>query len=165
MIDILLAEGSIPACAGEPPQSSEPLPNPWVYPRVCGGTTVGRHHHHIGRGLSPRVRGNQRSPAVVLTEEGSIPACAGEPSLRTCCSVQPRVYPRVCGGTRGSIRAGQFYQGLSPRVRGNRRLVGEDMLGKRSIPACAGEPKSVRRTNILYRVYPRVCGGTGYCPA
>ena len=33
--------GSIPACAGEPP--SQPASRTWqpVYPRVCGGTTVG----------------------------------------------------------------------------------------------------------------------------
>ncbi len=30
----------------------------------------------------------------------------------------------------------------------------------RSIPACAGEPTSVRACSPLSKVYPRVCGGT-----
>ena len=33
--------------------------------------------------------------------------------------------------------------------------------GKRSIPACAGEPSSGRSLFMRSKVYPRVCGGTG----
>ena len=32
--------------------------------------------------------------------------------------------------------------------------------GRRSIPACAGEPGTRSRTKLLKKVYPRVCGGT-----
>ena len=50
--------------------------------------------------------------------------------------------------------------GLSPRVRGNHRVIGQSGKCRRSIPACAGEPPPAG----LYRrgrpVYPRVCGGT-----
>ena len=53
-----------------------------------------------------------------------------------------RVYPRVCGGTRGGGRRLQGRSGLSPRVRGNRLLALFAMVEK--------------------GVYPRVCGGT--CP-
>ena len=31
---------SIPACAGEPHPSSQGIQKRWVYPRVCGGTTL-----------------------------------------------------------------------------------------------------------------------------
>ena len=50
--------GSIPACAGEPP---DPLViSAWdeVYPRVCGGTSSGGRAGGRAQGLSPRVRGN-----------------------------------------------------------------------------------------------------------
>ena len=50
--------GSIPACAGEPPQTP-PWPQPsTVYPRVCGGTLCPVLSHSAAYGLSPRVRGN-----------------------------------------------------------------------------------------------------------
>ena len=73
----------------------------------------------------------------------SIPACAGEPL---------RVF---------SIR------GLSPRVRGNLRVIVEQVrpgsirgAGEPSIPACAGEPRTRSTRGPGRRVYPRVCGGT-----
>ena len=106
--------GSIPACAGEPPGASPMDTLRSVYPRVCGGTGVYR--------------------AVGNASRRSIPACAGEPACG-------RVYPRVCGGS-WSVSHGHPAIGLSPRVRGNRRIP---------------------RRGQCYpsRVYPRVCGGTG----
>ena len=92
--------------------------------------------------------------------KGSIPACAGEPSLAPRRSRLPRVYPRVCGGTTGAWPRNFLASGLSPRVRGNRvceRLKGAPFG---SIPACAGEPTPRRRGFRRARVYPRVCGGT-----
>ena len=54
--------------------------------------------------------------------------------------------------------------GLSPRVRGNRGLRSWRVLGKGSIPACAGEPSTTLRTIFRKKVYPRVCGGTQFMP-
>ena len=70
-----------------------------VYPRVCGGTTFKRLTTINARGLSPRVRGNlfQNDNGGITT--GSIPACAGEPSLTPPPPSLTTVYPRVCGGT------------------------------------------------------------------
>ena len=54
-----------------------------------------------------------------------------------------RVYPRVCGGT-----------DVGPARPSSRHYL-------RSIPACAGEPRSIKRAEDRVRsVYPRVCGGT-----
>ena len=71
------------------------------------------------RGLSPRVRGNQRSGGSYCRGRGSIPARAGEPGdihewLEDC-----RVYPRACGGTSVGSLTDKSSPGLSPRVRGN----------------------------------------------
>ena len=72
-------------------------------------------------GLSPRVRGNLHRLGRTAAGHGSIPACAGEPGYAAwlshpkgsipACAGEPlfvqgpwqsgRVYPRVCGGTRG----------------------------------------------------------------
>ena len=50
--------GSIPACAGEPPLRGAAPAGGWVYPRVCGGTSISPSFPVDNRGLSPRVRGN-----------------------------------------------------------------------------------------------------------
>ena len=71
-----------------------------VYPRVCGGTARCPTLMSVWMGLSPRVRGNLTASGLHLFEVRSIPACAGEPDARAATWQSPRVYPRVCGGTR-----------------------------------------------------------------
>ena len=98
---------------------------------------------------------------------------------------RPTVYPRACGGTVQHKRS-PLFNGLSPRVRGNRvnhfdfgylvRGLSPRVRGNpteahyghgglspraspclRSIPARAGEPSCGIRAET---VYPRACGGT-----
>ena len=73
--------GSIPACAGEPVQIRLRRIARQVYPRVCGGTPGSTKLATRLRGLSPRVRGNLTQRRRDSIGPGSIPACAGEPSL------------------------------------------------------------------------------------
>ena len=154
-----------------------------VYPRVCGGTRSGFGSIRADGGLSPRVRGNPVSPVSTTEPQGSIPACAGEPYGAGSGQHLHGVYPRVCGGTRWVVQAEDLEQGLSPRVRGNRKITQSGIIMHRSIPACAGEPEKdggrrqdprglsprVRgnhdpggagRIGACSGVYPRVCGGT-----
>ena len=91
---------------------------------------------------------------------GSIPACAGEPHRGSPGAGVYRVYPRVCGGTAVRHRRQRKKAGLSPRVRGNRRLQPRLHIPGRSIPACAGEPLQGTVSPPAPGVYPRVCGGT-----
>ena len=154
-------ERSIPACAGEP--VCQPIPTRFVrvYPRVCGGTALDFVGPTVVRGLSPRVRGNLLWSVRSCWKERSIPACAGEPISATCSRVKPRVYPRVCGGTSGTVRQLDNDTGLSPRVRGNPGRQTTRGFGRwGSIPACAGEPQRVLAPPAQPQVYPRVCGGT-----
>ena len=74
------ADGSIPACAGEPPGPATTRASSRVYPRVCGGTCWGLSLATSIQGLSPRVRGNHPAPRAVDSTDRSIPACAGEPA-------------------------------------------------------------------------------------
>ena len=111
-------------------------------------------------GLSPRVRGNLHAPGHSGVRNRSIPACAGEPIRPRDRWTSPRVYPRVCGGTRILLNRRQRRQGLSPRVRGNRPALSERADRGGSIPACAGEPRTAASSGAGRRVYPRVCGGT-----
>ena len=114
----------------------------------------------VGRGLSPRVRGN---PLGVLRRQGrrgSIPARAGEPSWVSRPAAAAPVYPRACGGTSARQSRCHLAYGLSPRVRGNRGNPRQDPELERSIPARAGEPRCRPCRCPAARVYPRACGGT-----
>ena len=127
---------------------------------MCGGTVLSGGATLPALGLSPRVRGNRRSCGSPSWQWRSIPACAGEPGGPGFPPASSGVYPRVCGGTdRAPSRAG-WYQGLSPRVRGNRGRHTIRRPGRGSIPACAGEPAGGPGRAALRGVYPRVCGGT-----
>ena len=111
-------------------------------------------------GLSPRMRGNLHRRKHCCQMARSIPACAGEPPPGRQPVPRCAVYPRVCGGTYSSTRSEFITAGLSPRVRGNRRRQRHYLLWFRSIPACAGEPRTNCCTVSGMAVYPRVCGGT-----
>ena len=137
--------GSIPACAGEPARNKARDPVVRVYPRVCGGATAQFLSSASRVGLSPRVRGSHRQRAVMLHREGSIPACAGEPSGAGSRRRHRRVYPRVCGGAAFTSLGSVDIAGLSPRVRGSRRGRGGSLDQFGSIPACAGEPPGSQR--------------------
>ncbi len=152
--------GSIPACAGEPPSSHRSGTGGTVYPRVCGGTVVDSRHCPSSEGLSPRVRGNPTAMPSAAQLPRSIPACAGEPAAVNSRPTTAAVYPRVCGGTLDLVRWIADAQGLSPRVRGNRRPPPRTTRTPRSIPACAGEPFPALPERQMIQVYPRVCGGT-----
>ena len=152
--------GSIPACAGEPLEKRSDTAGQTVYPRVCGGTIPCAAAKSVTMGLSPRVRGNRQLHLRPGNPYRSIPACAGEPPGSPWLTVAPKVYPRVCGGTKIAGLTLCRYQGLSPRVRGNRAGTNDWRLPHRSIPACAGEPSICAGVWLAAQVYPRVCGGT-----
>ncbi len=151
---------SIPACAGEPPWRWPRSREERVYPRVCGGTYQNIPAVVVSHGLSPRVRGNRRQGRQAHGQVRSIPACAGEPTIRTDTRQIRQVYPRVCGGTWNINDHTELEVGLSPRVRGNPQHPLSSNSSYRSIPACAGEPAPQTGRSSTQTVYPRVCGGT-----
>ena len=112
---------SIPACAGEPRAPESIRRARRVYPRVCGGTGARVNRCMERPGLSPRVRGNPLQMGYLHHLEGSIPACAGEPTRLSNPHRFGGVYPRVCGGTAFPVMMALMVLGLSPRVRGNRK--------------------------------------------
>ena len=131
-----------------------------VYPRVCGGSPRGNADDHALRGLSPRVRGKLNPGRGLVGNAGSIPACAGEACKEPRTACHPEVYPRVCGGSAEGWGRRRHSRGLSPRVRGKRRLARPGRFGIRSIPACAGEAQLYQPGRRQGQVYPRVCGGS-----
>ena len=139
-VAIVRRNGSIPACAGEPTCFCTQARIGGVYPRVCGGAEFIASHICVARGLSPRVRGSHGGGAHRADDQGSIPACAGEPSATRTGDMMRWVYPRVCGGAQPTSSSPSSKRGLSPRVRGSRDLEVSAVGQQGSIPACAGEP-------------------------
>ena len=154
-----VSERSIPASAGEPRQPSAGSRQSRVYPRECGGTSTSRGVTGQGKGLSPRVRGNQPPPPAPPPKRGSIPASAGEPTSCKAGSESQSVYPRECGGTVVQGMGPCSYVGLSPRVRGNLCRRAWESGCRRSIPASAGEPALVvGSVGAIAGLSPRVRG-------
>ena len=160
------ADGTIPACAGEPEPDESCSRCCADHPRVCGGASRSTSIAARLSGPSPRVRGSRDDRITQQRLEGTIPACAGEPSARKRSRRSCRDHPRVCGGAAFHNRASRPCQGPSPRVRGSHHANDHPHRRDGTIPACAGEPGPVYRGEDLYRDHPRVCGGapaaTGY---
>ena len=150
--------GSIPAGAGKPRAGASIWDFGRVYPRGCGEALSVWISSLNTRGLSPRVRGSHERARPYGISDGSIPAGAGKPRPAGRSSSWCRVYPRGCGEASAAAPRSSVIPGLSPRVRGSRRVLGRGELVFGSIPAGAGKPSPPRRSSNSSRVYPRGCG-------
>ena len=111
-------------------------------------------------GLSPRLRGNVVPRNLSCQAMRSIPALAGERKTDTKPEHEVGVYPRACGGTIKSMAQCCHNIGLSPRLRGNGDPETKACAISGSIPALAGERRTVCGMTNGFWVYPRACGGT-----
>ena len=156
--------GSIPACAGEPVRERRPKRLWRVYPRMRGGTGQQCFETCITQGLSPHARGNLFQHQGSSWNQGSIPACAGEPPGSGKGQLRAGVYPRMRGGTAAAAGGAGRGEGLSPHARGNLLMTVTSTCSSGSIPACAGEPRMTVFGSLKLRVYPRMRGGTSIWP-
>ena len=155
--------GPIPAYAGQPKITAAGFAGHGAYPRVCGATSAPIGTIAQGQGLSPRMRGNLLLLQRASGHHGPIPAYAGQPPTSRRPRTSGGAYPRVCGATgvpSGPTGAGD---GLSPRMRGNRRLVSVGKAQFGPIPAYAGQPVCRLIARAMLWAYPRVCGATASC--
>ena len=136
-----------------------------VYPRVGGGNPPGRGTSHRRTGLSPRGRGKLSQRRRASARRRSIPAWAGETGPPRSGQSPPSVYPRVGGGNPLAAAIPPGLKGLSPRGRGKRRFLLPAQGEERSIPAWAGETRSLTAFSMAATVYPRVGGGNPGCPS
>ena len=95
-----LGEGSIPACAGKPGLAESLHGGFGVYPRMRGETSGTGTIEWVTWGLSPHARGNPPRPVSVVVGTGSIPACAGKPTIIDIHTSGFKVYPRMRGETK-----------------------------------------------------------------
>ena len=108
------------------------------------------------------MRGSRYSRRCRHPKTRSIPAHAGEPLATALRTLRARVYPRACGGASPRPHGKRFGVGLSPRMRGSLSQTNNAFEFEGSIPAHAGEPRPLERSDRLLRVYPRACGGASH---
>ncbi len=148
----------IPACAGNRVEvRSGSFLSP-VHPRVCGEQSLAVAGIRELAGSSPRVRGTEALPPIVILYSRFIPACAGNSFLFRVGHRCSPVHPRVCGEQNRILWSDWEDFGSSPRVRGTGVFSCDGHRSFRFIPACAGNSGL-----FLFRVghspvHPRVCG-------
>ncbi|MDK2955366.1 MAG: hypothetical protein PWQ57_862 [Desulfovibrionales bacterium] len=155
----LSRKGTIPACAGETDYAQIYLFLVKDHPRVCGGDLIRMPRVRCGTGPSPRVRGRRTWTKLWRGIAGTIPACAGETPLSDERSNGMKDHPRVCGGDYIYFFRLGVDKGPSPRVRGRRVGMLDQMRHPGTIPACAGETAAGSRPGEPRKDHPRVCGG------
>ena len=69
--------GIIPAGAGRSPAEGKDRDLPWDHPRGCGEKDIFYFSDRLGKGSSPRVRGEASNGALMTGAFGIIPAGAG----------------------------------------------------------------------------------------
>ena len=168
LVVVDVADGSIPAPAGETSTVRLPLPGRQVHPRACGGNQISPSKRTPTCGPSPRLRGKREPHRLVNHREGSIPAPAGETLPMPGFAALRWVHPRACGGNLPVSWILNLTPGPSPRLRGKPGITGRIYMSLRSIPAPAGETTSPSSPGPPIAVHPRACGGnpnanaTGY---
>ena len=128
---------TIPAWAGETPSVASIAYRCGDYPRVGGGDDEAGHTRFTEAGPSPRGRGRHQLVNVHLVLEGSIPAWAGETSLRSQQGDNLGTIPAWAGETHQASR-------FQASCRDHPRVGGGDQQ---------------RQVMALTRDHPRVGGG------
>ena len=131
----------------------------WVHPCVRRGARKNSSMTTVFLGSSLRAQGSRVPARAGPYHTGFIPACAGEPSPRSRRRCPCRVHPCVRRGALRSAWQTQQDEGSSLRAQGSPNGSLSVALAPGFIPACAGEPVSLRCCIYLTRVHPCVRRG------
>ena len=148
----------IPACTGNSVAFRKPPPPATVHPRVYGELSRLIGSAWQASGSSPRVRGTPAGPSHHERRARFIPACTGNSGSSWRRTRRTAVHPRVYGELVGVRVAVVLIAGSSPRVRGTRRLLVQQLLPHRFIPACTGNSPTPEHKTDRHPVHPRVYG-------
>ena len=128
------------------------------HPRACGEHNMRSYQYWMYRGSSPRMRGTLGISMFSHTNDGIIPAHAGNTSTAMWASACSRDHPRACGEHVGLKLAAVPLSGSSPRMRGTRRRAELMRGGYGIIPAHAGNTRCLHAQSSTHRDHPRACG-------
>ncbi len=126
-----------------------------VYPRWRGEHDPETEKSQSVYGLSPLARGTLPIPPRLLFSHRFIPAGAGNTVPRLLSCARTPVYPRWRGEHVIRLCLVSQIHGLSPLARGTQDPADPDYLGRRFIPAGAGNTCPVVFAVDLPAVYPR----------
>ena len=107
---------------------------------------------------SPRLRGTRILPPRTIVGARFIPAPAGNTSPSLCVRRSRPVHPRACGEHATSGGTGASPRGSSPRLRGTLPAEQARCVGRRFIPAPAGNTRMPDIPRLDRAVHPRACG-------
>ena len=108
------------------------------HPRGCGEHLVRRSNKRAADGSSPRMRGAPPHPPRTAPRSRIIPADAGSTRVQVPDVSAAGDHPRGCGEHDRRVARRRILRGSSPRMRGARLPVVEDLRPFRIIPADAG---------------------------
>ena len=148
----------IPAPAGNTFSSTGRDRPRTVHPRTCGEHTPAPISPPAHVGSSPHLRGTRRCCHYQRPRSRFIPAPAGNTVVSTATFDGGSVHPRTCGEHGISVSLRPAGCGSSPHLRGTRVLGGLGRLGRRFIPAPAGNTVIKRFFVFNDPVHPRTCG-------
>ncbi len=155
-----VAQGPIPAHAGQPLEGGLHHQLRTAHPRSRGATPPGRLLVRSSRGPSPLTRGNRGNLRIRPAQAGPIPAHAGQPLQHPGIPRPQRAHPRSRGATPEGTSLPQDRPGPSPLTRGNRRRRQRRRRRAGPIPAHAGQPHSYSMSASLTWAHPRSRGAT-----
>ena len=137
-VDFPLAEGIIPAYAGNTFGHSVGFTGNWDHPRVCGEHSCMTGESASSGGSSPRMRGTHRERHRGVARLGIIPAYAGNTPANGEATRMTWDHPRVCGEHPVLNIFFDAVSGSSPRMRGTRVRIRRSCQWHGIIPAYAG---------------------------
>ena len=135
----------IPARAGNSCHKRDQCSALAVHPRACGEQIGGVLGTIGSSGSSPRVRGTVAVAVSRVQSQRFIPARAGNRRLASARRCLTAVHPRACGEQFCCVASPSAFSGSSPRVRGTDHGQEPDQVGRRFIPARAGNRHSPQR--------------------
>ena len=128
------------------------------HPRVCGEHVICMSTLSERMGSSPCMRGTHDHVARGEADGGIIPAYAGNTPAAPTTSAHGWDHPRVCGEHIFTPGSSCGRKGSSPRMRGTRLAVDDEVVELGIIPAYAGNTHPTRARCACPRDHPRVCG-------
>ena len=148
----------IPAYAGNAlGRIDQPEDGP-VHPRIRGERHLELNMNNIELGSSPHTRGTRIDADRYRPNTRFIPAYAGNAPRMPRRPTRSPVHPRIRGERKTSDLCKQHPDGSSPHTRGTLHRNVRNLVGRRFIPAYAGNASSACGQRSCSPVHPRIRG-------
>ena len=148
----------IPAHAGQTRRPTA-IKGSWTdHPRACGANPTWVPRDDSTPGSSPRMRGKRSPTRRSDISTRIIPAHAGQTPIHARPANARPDHPRACGANSSVISMETTVSGSSPRMRGKRPRQRRGRVGRRIIPAHAGQTPLPDPAHRVRTNHPRACG-------